>query len=86
MIQKGARITCTGCGCSTFIENVASIPTPIAKFKETSHVFAYNQEQSDSWARVHQIMDLCPRCQKIHEKMLCKFYEECGGANDDEQT
>lgn len=86
MIKQGTQVTCNGCGCTTFIEKtgVRSTPAVLDKLKDGSHSMAYNENQSESWTRVVLKMDLCPRCNKIYEEMLCKFYERCGEARDDD--
>ena len=87
MIKQVIQLTCNGCGSTTFMETYNSeLIKTLQHYKDGSEVGAYSNNQSESWSRIHTHMDLCPRCQKIHEKMLCKFYEECGGARDDEQT
>lgn len=84
MIKKGYQLTCSGCGADTFVESNVS-PRPL-NLKYGTHVTAHNEEQSESWVAVHQLFDLCPRCAKIHEEMLSKFYEECGRARDNEES
>jgi hypothetical protein len=86
MTKKGIQITCNGCGISNFIEESGTRSTPavLNKITDGSHMLMYNENQSESWCRVVLKMDLCPKCQKIYEKMLCEFYERCGEARHDE--
>ena len=84
MIKNGVQLTCRGCGIDTFIE-VSPIARDIfSPYNDQSVVTHYNEEQSESWVKTRDVMDLCPRCAKIREEMLCKFYEECGAARDKE--
>ena len=81
MTKKGIQITCSGCGVYTFIEKPNNART--YTLGDGTNTMLYNENQSESWARVNSSFDLCPRCQKIHEKMLASFYEECGKARDE---
>lgn len=84
MIKKGYEMTCSGCGISKFVDS-STTPRKLS-FKEGSRSVDVNPNQSESWVIVHELFDLCPRCAKIREEMLCKFYEECGAARDKETT
>lgn len=77
MTTKGIEITCSGCGAITFMDERVGWQL-LRSTKDITKVVAYDKDQSESWVKVHQTFDLCPKCAKIHEKMLCKFYEECG--------
>lgn len=79
MTKKGIQITCSGCGEITFIERDNRAHSLI----DCTRTLYHNENQSESWGVVICIFDLCPRCQKIHEKMLASFYEECGKARDE---
>ena len=86
MIKNGVQLTCRGCGINTFIE-----ASPIARdrfepYNDQNIVKQYDENQSESWVKTYEVMDLCPRCAKIHEEMLCEFYEKCGEARDKEKT
>ena len=83
MTLKGIQITCSGCGENTFMEVKNNSLRPSTFHQDGAYVDHYNENQSESWVKVQQVMDLCPRCQKIHEKMLASFYEECGKARDE---
>lgn len=78
MIEQGTKVTCSGCGVSTFVNSFGPYDLKkIHKAKEGTVVKAYNENQSESWARVQQVMDLCPRCQRIHEEVMVTFYDKC---------
>lgn len=83
MLKSGIEITCSGCGIRTFIERPPQ-EFYVMNHTDGSKVTSYNENQSESWVREVHTMDLCPRCQKIREQMLCEFYEKCGEARDDE--
>ena len=84
MIKKGIQVTCTGCGINSFVDEYDAKVMGCKSFslKDGAHSKAYNENQSESWYHTVQKMDLCPRCHAIYEKMLCRFYEECGEARD----
>ena len=83
MIKKGYQLTCSGCGETSFVES--SVTPRKLSFKNGTRVVSHDKEQSESWVIVHNLFDLCPRCAKIHDKMLCQFYEKCGEARDKEK-
>lgn len=83
MIKKGYQMTCEGCGKTTFVESTIS-PRAL-NFKPGVKSINYNKEQSDSWVIVHKLFDLCPTCAKIHEQMLCVFYEKCNDARKESE-
>lgn len=86
MVKRGIQLTCAGCGASTFIEVSPLKMEGYMPFNDRSDVTHYDPDQSESWVKVRSTRDLCPRCQKIREKKLCEFYEECGAAGDKEVT
>ena len=81
MKQNGVQFTCDGCGITTFIEDA----DPKLRNISTGGILniALQPNQSESWARVDVIFDLCPACQKKWEKMLCDFHE---AANRDQTS
>ena len=83
MIKKGYQITCEGCGKETFIESTIS-PRKL-NLKTGVKCVDYNKEQSDSWVIIHKLFDLCPKCAKIHEEVLCIFYERCNEAREESE-
>lgn len=86
MVKRGIQLTCAGCGASTFIEVSPLKMKVYMPFNDCGDVDHYDPNQSESWVKTHEVMDLCPRCAKIREKKLCEFYEECGAARDKEVT
>ena len=78
MIKKGYQLTCEGCGAETFVYSNIS-PRPL-KIKTGIESECYNENQSESWDKVHTVLDLCPRCSKIYEEVMCTFYEKCNEA------
>lgn len=83
MKQNGTQFTCDGCGITTFMD---SNDSKIRSLKPSHNIMGMLQrEQSESWARVDLRLDLCPRCQKIWNEILCKFYEAINQDRDRDQ-
>lgn len=86
MYKKGFQLTCSGCGITTFLKDSEIVSSRLGKslILET-HATQIIHDKPDSWVRVYSEFHLCPRCTKIHEEMLCKFYERCGEERDKEE-
>ena len=98
MVESGFQITCGGCGDTVFVAPTKYSRAKVEFFKSTTaevsdltfkgdmnNIIMYEPDQSESWTKIGYINDLCPRCHKIYEDMLCRFYERCGEAREKKQ-
>lgn len=84
MFNKGFQLTCSGCGITTFIKDSNIVTSRLGKsLCLEAYITQLQPDKPDSWARADVGFHLCPRCAKIHEEMLCEFYERCGKAREE---
>lgn len=87
MFKKGFQLTCSGCGITTFLKESEVASSNLGKSLALEiHATQIIHDKPDSWVRVYSEFHLCPRCAKIHEEILCEFYEKCGAARDKESS